>query len=90
MEDRPEAATRIPNLMLAADFVRTHTDLATMEGANEAGAGRGERTLDRTGSPAPRRDVWRLHEPGSSWSPRAVDRLLGGACSAARRARRCA
>ena len=29
-------STRIPNLFLAADFVRTHTDLATMEGANEA------------------------------------------------------
>ena len=27
---------RIPNLVLAADYVRTHTDLATMEGANEA------------------------------------------------------
>jgi uncharacterized protein with NAD-binding domain and iron-sulfur cluster len=26
----------IPNLFLASDYVRTHTDLATMEGANEA------------------------------------------------------
>jgi len=34
--DRPDAATAIPNLMLAADYVRTNTDLATMEGANEA------------------------------------------------------
>ena len=34
--DRPDATTRIPNLMLAADYVRTYTDLATMEGANEA------------------------------------------------------
>ncbi|HYC26333.1 MAG TPA: polyprenyl synthetase family protein, partial [Roseiarcus sp.] len=33
---RPEAATAIPNLFLASDYVRTHTDLATMEGANEA------------------------------------------------------
>ncbi len=33
---RPEAATSIPNLFLASDYVRTHTDLATMEGANEA------------------------------------------------------
>ena len=31
-----DAVTRIGNLFLAADFVRTHTDLATMEGANEA------------------------------------------------------
>src|SRR6185503_8587402 len=34
--DRPEAVTRVPNLFLASDFVRTYTDLATMEGANEA------------------------------------------------------
>ena len=33
---RPDAATAIPNLFLASDYVRTHTDLATMEGANEA------------------------------------------------------
>jgi uncharacterized protein with NAD-binding domain and iron-sulfur cluster len=33
---RPEAATGIDNLFLAADYVRTATDLATMEGANEA------------------------------------------------------
>ena len=33
---RPYAATRIPNLVLAADYVRTNTDLACMESANEA------------------------------------------------------
>jgi uncharacterized protein with NAD-binding domain and iron-sulfur cluster len=33
---RPDAVTRIPNLVIASDFVRNHTDLATMEGANEA------------------------------------------------------
>ncbi len=33
---RPEAWTRIDNFFLAADYVRTNTDLATMEGANEA------------------------------------------------------
>lgn len=35
-ELRPNAYTRIPNLFLASDYVRTNTDLATMEGANEA------------------------------------------------------
>jgi uncharacterized protein with NAD-binding domain and iron-sulfur cluster len=34
--NRPEATTAIENLTLAADYVRTTTDLATMEGANEA------------------------------------------------------
>lgn len=33
---RPRAETRIRNLMLASDYVQTTTDLATMEGANEA------------------------------------------------------
>src|SRR5262249_52815529 len=33
---RPDAFTNIPNLFLASDYVRTFTDLATMEGANEA------------------------------------------------------
>ena len=33
---RPDAVTAIPNLFLASDYVRTDTDLATMEGANEA------------------------------------------------------
>jgi len=35
--DRPEATLAIPNLFLAADYVRTTVDLASMEGANEAG-----------------------------------------------------
>jgi uncharacterized protein with NAD-binding domain and iron-sulfur cluster len=33
---RPAAHTEIANLFLASDYVRTYTDLATMEGANEA------------------------------------------------------
>jgi hypothetical protein len=34
--NRPDATTEVENLFVAADYVRTHTDLATMEGANEA------------------------------------------------------
>jgi uncharacterized protein with NAD-binding domain and iron-sulfur cluster len=33
---RPDAETAITNLYLASDYVRTNTDLATMEGADEA------------------------------------------------------
>jgi uncharacterized protein with NAD-binding domain and iron-sulfur cluster len=36
-QHRPDAVTGIENLFLASDYVRTFTDLATMEAANEAG-----------------------------------------------------
>jgi len=74
-EDRPDAATRIANLFLAADFVRTHTDLATMEGANEAARRAVNAILDRAGSPARRCDVWPLREPELFAPARALDRL---------------
>ena len=72
--DRPDAATRIPNLFLAADFVRTHTDLATMEGANEAARRAVNGILDATGSGARRCAVWKLREPGVLAPFRTLDR----------------
>ena len=73
--DRPDAATRIPNLFLAADFVRTHTDLATMEGANEAARRAVNAILAATGSSAPECPVWRLREPPLLAPFRTLDRL---------------
>jgi uncharacterized protein with NAD-binding domain and iron-sulfur cluster len=73
--DRPDAATRIPNLMLAADYVRTFTDLATMEGANEAARRAVNAMLDATGSPARRCDVWPLREPPVLAPARTLDEL---------------
>jgi len=60
---RPEAVTRIPNLFLASDYVRTNTDLATMEGANEAArrAVNGILATDRSDQPLCK--VWPLSEP---------------------------
>ncbi len=60
---RPDAVTAIPNLFLAADYVRTHTDLATMEAANEAARRAVNGILDHSGSGATRCRVWALHEP---------------------------
>jgi uncharacterized protein with NAD-binding domain and iron-sulfur cluster len=74
--DRPDAALRIPNLMLAADYVRTYTDLATMEGANEAARRAVNAILDAVGSNAPRCDVWKLREPPVLGPARALDRVL--------------
>jgi uncharacterized protein with NAD-binding domain and iron-sulfur cluster len=73
--DRPEAATRIPNLWLASDYVRTHTDLATMEAANEAARRAVNGILEATGSGARRCDVWRLREPQVFAAARALDKV---------------
>ncbi|XOV82415.1 MAG: FAD-dependent oxidoreductase [bacterium] len=60
---RPEAATAIDNLYLASDYVKTYTDLATMEGANEAARRAVNAILSKTGSDAPRCEIWPLEEP---------------------------
>lgn len=60
---RPDAATGIANFMLASDYVRTNTDLATMEGANEAARRAVNAILDRSKSDTARCEIWDLHEP---------------------------
>jgi geranylgeranyl pyrophosphate synthase/uncharacterized protein with NAD-binding domain and iron-sulfur cluster len=60
---RPEATTGIPNLFLASDYVRTYTDLATMEGANEAARRAVNGILDAAMFEGARCDVWPLYEP---------------------------
>ena len=65
--DRPDSHTAIPNLFLAADFVRTNVDLATMEGANEAGRQAANAILHASGS---------HHAPatiGTLWQPAELD-----------------
>jgi uncharacterized protein with NAD-binding domain and iron-sulfur cluster len=60
---RPEAKTALPNFFLAGDYVRTNTDLATMEGANESARHAVNALLDRAGSAARRCKIWPLREP---------------------------
>lgn len=60
---RPGATTSIPNLFLAADYVRCDVDLATMEGANEAARAAANAILDATGSAEPRAGIATLWEP---------------------------
>ena len=71
---RPDAATAIPNFVLASDYVRTYTDLATMEGANEAARRAVNAILERSGSDRPRCRIWNLHEPDALAPFRAYDR----------------
>jgi uncharacterized protein with NAD-binding domain and iron-sulfur cluster len=75
-DNRPEATTAIENLVLASDYVRTHTDLATMEGANEAARRAVNGILERAGSTQPRCPVWPLSEAEIFAPARALDRLL--------------
>jgi hypothetical protein len=55
---RPEARTSIPNLFLAGDFIKTETDLACMEGANEAARLAVNGILEATASREPRCALW--------------------------------
>jgi uncharacterized protein with NAD-binding domain and iron-sulfur cluster len=71
---RPAATTAIANLFLASDYVRTNTDVATMEAANEAARRAVNAILHAAGSTARRCEVWRLHEPRVLAPLRALDR----------------
>ncbi|RJO73318.1 FAD-dependent oxidoreductase [Nocardia panacis] len=59
---RPDAATEIPNLFLCGDHLRTNIDLATMEGANEAGRRAANAILDAAGDSGSRAAIFPLWE----------------------------
>jgi uncharacterized protein with NAD-binding domain and iron-sulfur cluster len=72
---RPDAVASIPNLFLASDYVKTHTDLATMEGANEAARRAVNGILAISTLWAPKCAVWPLEEPAILAPARANDAL---------------
>jgi uncharacterized protein with NAD-binding domain and iron-sulfur cluster len=74
--NRPDAKTEIPNLFLASDYVRTNTDLATMEGANEAARRAVNALLVVAQSNAPHCNVWEFPEPAIFEPFKRVDELL--------------
>jgi uncharacterized protein with NAD-binding domain and iron-sulfur cluster len=73
--DRPDAVTAIPNFFLAGDFVRTYTDLATMESANESARRAVNGILRATGSRRAPCALWRLDEPIAYAPARAWDEI---------------
>jgi uncharacterized protein with NAD-binding domain and iron-sulfur cluster len=73
LANRPGSATAIENLFLAADYVRCNVDLATMEGANEAGRQAANAILDRSGSLATRATLGTLWEPPEYDGAKGVD-----------------
>ncbi|MFA9503014.1 FAD-dependent oxidoreductase [Natrinema sp. H-ect1] len=64
LRNRPPADVGVRNLALASDYVRTNSDLASMESANEAGRRAANAVLDRRGARCSRARVWDLEEPG--------------------------
>ena len=75
LQNRPEAHTEIDNLFLAADYVRTYTDIACMEAANEAARRATNAILDAAASSSPRCTLWPLEEPEFFRPARDLDRL---------------
>jgi len=75
LRHRPEAGTEAPNLVLAADYVRVETDLATMEAANEAGRHAANAVLSRSGVRARPAETWGLDEPAAFDPLKRQDRL---------------
>jgi uncharacterized protein with NAD-binding domain and iron-sulfur cluster len=73
LRHRPRAVTEAPNLVLAADYVRTETDLATMESANEAARRAVGGIVDRMGVDADPPEVWGLDEPRLFDPPKRQD-----------------
>jgi uncharacterized protein with NAD-binding domain and iron-sulfur cluster len=72
-ELRPQAATEIPNLFLAGDYVQTDIDLATMEGANESGRAATNAILDASDSSAERATMYKLYDPPEFKALKRID-----------------
>jgi uncharacterized protein with NAD-binding domain and iron-sulfur cluster len=73
---RPQATTEIRNLFLGADYVQTNTDLATMEGANEAARRAVNGILAESNSTEQLCQVWQFSEPAIFDPLKAFDETL--------------
>jgi 15-cis-phytoene desaturase len=60
---RPEVTCEVENLFLASDYVRTYTNLATMEAANEAARAATNAILERSGSKEKPAEIFKPKEP---------------------------
>jgi uncharacterized protein with NAD-binding domain and iron-sulfur cluster len=74
-DHRPSADPGVEGLTLAADYVQTNSDLASMESAAEAGRRAAAAVLDAAGDDAARPKVWELPEPSVFDPLKAQDRV---------------
>ncbi len=72
---RPEAHTEIANLFLASDYVRTYTDLATMEAANEAARRATNAIVAVSGVDAPPCGLWKFDIPPCVEAAQVLDEI---------------
>lgn len=75
--NRPGAVCAIENLVLASDYVKTNTDLASMEGANEAARRAVNGILMREASAEEPCTLWRMEEDVGEFveAARTIDRV---------------
>ena len=75
LQYRPEAEIELDNLFVASDYVRTYTDLACMEAANEAARRAVNSLLLAAGSSASPAILWPLVEPAFLLPLQELDRV---------------
>jgi uncharacterized protein with NAD-binding domain and iron-sulfur cluster len=74
LRNRPTADVDVRNLTLASDYVRTNSDLASMESANEAGRRAANAICRRHGTHHEAR-IWELEEPAFFEPLKQQDRI---------------
>jgi uncharacterized protein with NAD-binding domain and iron-sulfur cluster len=75
LELRPEADVGLENLLVASEYVRTYTDIACMEAANEAARRAVNCLLLASGSGAAPAQLWPLEEPAFLRPLQELDRI---------------
>ena len=70
---RPQAFTAISNLMLASDYVRTFTSVATMGPANEAARRAVNAIIEQSGHRTSLCRLWNVTEPPFAFVFRMID-----------------
>ena len=75
LQYRPEAQVELENLFVASDYVRTYTDIACMEAANEAARRAVNCLLLTSGANAPPAQLWPLQEAAFLKPIQEIDRI---------------
>jgi uncharacterized protein with NAD-binding domain and iron-sulfur cluster len=78
LQYRPEAQVELKNFFVASDYVRTYTDIACMEAANEAARRAVNCLLPAAGSTAAPAQLWPLEEPPFLKPLQEIDRIRFG------------